>query len=602
MAKRGSYTIKNIYGKSYSAFEPTPLSSATYPIQTGSLGITTDPRSANILQEVSSKLSGGAKNIEIEGVSPEWIDSIPKQHFEETRRLAKLIGANLSLHGPVMDTTGIDVRRGGYSETDRELAEKKVLMSLERGHELDPKGNIPVTFHSAEGLTGSEFQFDKDGKRDYKKIIAVNRETGDMHKLEEQEMFRPGGEKVEGVPFTPERRLNSINTTSWDNSIFGVETNREHAERLLQDVHPLIISRFVGVQTRQIDPKEISQEEEALFSKIGTAYEFVAQARLSADSLFSKAYEFAKKDDDKKALKVLEKYSKDYRELMGLGKDKKTMAERSINPLLHIQALRDLRSVLKQVQPKTFVPIEEFALEKSSQTYGNAAFKSYKQFKDNAPILSIENPPAGYALSTGEDVKNLVEKSKEEFVKRAVEEGMNRDKAKKAANKVIGATLDVGHMNMLRKYGYSEEDIVKESAKLAPILKHVHLSDNFGFEHTELPMGMGNVPLKEIMQKLGKKGFEARKIIEAGQWWQHFKSSPFQATLEQMGSPMYSTRVSPYWNQNIGLYQDYGAGYGMMLPQINYQTFGAGFSQLPSELGGQMPGAGGSRMGGKPME
>ena len=47
----------------------------------------------------------------------------------------------------------------------------------------------------------------------------------------------------------------------------------------------------------------------------------------------------------------------------------------------------------------------------------------------------------------------------------------------------------------------------------------VHLSDNFGMEHTELPMGMGNVPLKEVMEKLGQKGYEARKIIEAGHWW-----------------------------------------------------------------------------------
>ena len=57
---------------------------------------------------------------------------------------------------------------------------------------------------------------------------------------------------------------------------------------------------------------------------------------------------------------------------------------------------------------------------------------------------------------------------------------------------------------MLRKEGYSEKDIVKQTEIIAPFVKHVHLSDNFGFEHTELPMGMGNVPLKEIMEKLQK--------------------------------------------------------------------------------------------------
>ena len=81
---------------------------------------------------------------------------------------------------------------------------------------------------------------------------------------------------------------------------------------------------------------------------------------------------------------------------------------------------------------------------------------------------------------------------------------------------------------MLRKYGYNEQDIVKESEKIAPLLKHIHLSDNFGFEHTELPMGMGNVPIKQIMEKLGDKGFEARKVIEAAGWWQHLSPLHFK--------------------------------------------------------------------------
>ena len=34
----------------------------------GSFGATTDPRSANVLQEVSTKLNMGVKQIEIEGV------------------------------------------------------------------------------------------------------------------------------------------------------------------------------------------------------------------------------------------------------------------------------------------------------------------------------------------------------------------------------------------------------------------------------------------------------------------------------------------------------------------------------------------------------
>ena len=95
---------------------------------------------------------------------------------------------------------------------------------------------------------------------------------------------------------------------------------------------------------------------------------------------------------------------------------------------------------------------------------------------------------------------------------------------------------------------------------------------------------------------------EAKKIVEAAQWWQHFQSPPVQATLELIGSPIYADGVGPYWNQTAGLQQGYFEGMGMMLPQINYETFGAGFSQLPVELGGQRAGAQGSRMSGRGME
>jgi hypothetical protein len=250
-----------------------------------------------------------------------------------------------------------------------------------------------------------------------------------------------------------------------------------------------------------------------------------------------------------------------------------------------------------------FVPIEEFATEKSALTFGNAAFAAYKKFEDKAPIISIENPPVGHALSTGEDLKNVIEGSRKIFIDRLVNENkVNEKEAKKIAEKLIGATWDVGHINILRKQGFGKEDIIKESEKIKPYLKHIHLSDNFGMEHTELPMGMGNVPFKEIMEKLGKEGFEAKKLIEAGDWWQQ-QMNPIRESLEGLGAPIYANGQTPYWNQSLGFYQGYQSGLeGNWLPGINYQNFGTYFSQLPTELGGQAPGSQGSRMSGRPME
>ncbi len=622
MAKKGEYVIENIYGKSYSAFEPTNLGTGNYPIQTGSLGLTLNPQTMNQLKEVSDKANTGVKHVEMEGISREFFDNIPKQQLEEIRRLNKLTGVSVSVHGPVIDTTGVDPRRGGYSEAERVLSEKKVLQTLERSHEINPEGNIPVNFHTAEGLPGSEFgpKRGEEGERIYNKIIAVDRESGRLIPLEKEKRHYPEMKELkpeiekkilagsmtpdqvtnkdyikvslsEGKIYTPEKNLEITNESDWDNRISQIIFNKERADEILERNKQSFVPFLEDFNKGKVDIRMLNQNQRNVLRRLQDAKAYLDETHKQVNTLFNRAYTYG----DAQQREELEKMSEQFQK--SLEKDKSIFGQS--------EAMHDLLMGLNKqgMAPNMYVPVEEFALEKSSQTYGNAAYQAYKKYGDSAPILNLENPPAGFALSTGEDVKNLVEGSRREFIKKAMEDKkMSRKEAEKAANKIIGATLDVGHMNMLRKYGYSEEDIINESAKLAPILKHVHLSDNFGFDHTELPMGMGNVPFKEIMKKLGKKGYDAKKIIEAGQWWQQFGTAPLMATLEQVGPAMYSSRVSPYWNQNVGFQQDYMGGYGLMLPQTNYETFGAGFSQLPTELGGQRLGGQGGRMSGRPME
>lgn len=257
--------------------------------------------------------------------------------------------------------------------------------------------------------------------------------------------------------------------------------------------------------------------------------------------------------------------------------------------------------VLSNIHPILFEPLNDFLVNKASDTFGNVAFKSYKEFGEKAPIISIENPPIGSALSRAEDLKKLIEESRRKFANQLVEKNnMSRGDADRAAEKLIGATWDVGHINMLRKYGYESKDIIKEAEKIAPFVKHVHLSDNFGMEHTELPMGMGNVPIKEIMEKLGKQGINAKKIVEAASWWQHMKTAPLTQSLEAFGSPLYSMKA-PYWNQAASTYGNYFAFPSAYMPEQHFSLYGGGFSSLPTELGGQVPGKQ-SRVSGTPME
>ncbi|MCX6750346.1 MAG: hypothetical protein NTZ83_02730, partial [Candidatus Pacearchaeota archaeon] len=86
MAKEGGYTIENVYQGGYSTLDPNKAYFNTftgYRANAGSLGITTDPRTANQIKDVSTKLSGGVKQVELALVTPELFDSVPKQQFQE---------------------------------------------------------------------------------------------------------------------------------------------------------------------------------------------------------------------------------------------------------------------------------------------------------------------------------------------------------------------------------------------------------------------------------------------------------------------------------------------------------------------------------------
>ena len=584
------YSINNVYQGGYSSLNPKYGDIFTgYRINPGSLGTTTDPRTANIIQETTSKLNMGVKQIELALVSPEIFDSIPKQQLKEVNRLSKLTGIDISVHGPVMGSAGIS--QNGFSEMNREAEQRRIADVLVRSTEVKPEGNVNVTFHSSEGIPGTEW---KVIGKEAKKIIAIDKESGKMIPLEEEKKFYPGTDLSKPKIYSPEENLRMANETEWDNKINQLFFNKERADEILNQNSLQIQHLFDYIQEKEKkgEAPVLSEVQRDIYNKFSDARNYLSEVNKNANGIFNKAYEFG--NDEQR--KLLVNISNEYAEALKNNKEGISGQSRATHELL-------LKLQDPTLAPEMFVPIEKFAVDKSSQTFGNAAFEAYKQKGNNAPILTIENPPAGFALSTGEDLKNLIEASRKKFAERAVsEKGISEKEANKLAEKFIGATWDVGHINMIRKQGFEGKDVVAESEKIAKLVKHVHLSDNFGFEHTELPMGMGNVPIKEIMERLGKEGFDAKKIIEVGQWWQHFKTPPLRETLEAFGSPIYGMEMGPYWNQSPGFQANYFGGYGMMLPQTNYETFGAGFSRLPSELGGSRPGAEGSRMSGRGME
>lgn len=580
------YTIKDLHQGGASSLSPNYGDTFTgYRMGPQGIGITTDARSANILKTLNESITKGLTTIEVGAISPEVFDSIPKQQLKEVNRLSKLTGVDITVHAPVVEPSGMD-QQGHFTESNREATERQMKHFIETAHELSPHGHVPVTFHSSASLpweTPPKGKIQED-------VLVIDSETNSMGKIPLKERFWPGEKGQANI----ENEINKLNDQRWKKQISDLSYHTNIARNSTSGYREFM-QKAAEAEQKAGKPL-VNAEKEAMASyKMGTG--MLEDAYTQLKGLFELANKYSDESDKARLNQFALDITPQVEQIQKDGKNPnnaKLMAEIIDKGVDVFQGLK--------TAPQTIKRFNEFAKDKAIETFSNVALHSWKKFKDNAPIISIENPPAGGAFSTGEELRELVDRAKEGFVKKAVKEKLlSESEAKKQADRMIGVTWDVGHINMMRKHGYDDKDIIKETEKVASVVKHIHLSDNFGYEHTELPMGMGNVPIKEMLEKLPEK--DVKKIVEAVSWYQHFQSPAASPTLEAFGSPFYASDQGPYWNQGLGYQQDYSQGMaGPWLPQINYETFGGSFTNLPIELGGQRQGAAGGRMSGRPME
>lgn len=601
------YGFDSKYGKEFS----TGVGPG-YGTSSGVFGITTDPRTANQLQAVSNKLNTGAKVVEITGIAMQTLDMIPKQHYKEIERLKKLVGAEMTFHGPLVEPSGVG--QNGFDPVMKKQAEHQMWSAVDRAHDLDPKGNVVVTLHSSNGLPMPEtWTKDEKGKTQLSGIFVVNEDTGRVGSLPRAEANYFEGKKEYKV----EDRLDEINKETWFGEISNVNLSADRARNVFSRINE------EKKQTQNLDLKKLYEsydtpEGQKMLKSLDPETQRVAREIMSnitsadvlaKDSLrmftkvFNDAYSYAEKlKDEKEKTNIMRKLDEVKRQMTPAVNEYKSNSRNPDAVEEVTEAISTGLGTLKDINPQTWKPLKDFAIEQAADTFSQVAVNSYKKYKDTSPIISIENPPVGMGLSRAEDLKELIKVSREKFVKKMKDEGMSEKSAREEAEKIIGATWDVGHINMIRGYGYGSKDVVEESKKIAPYVKHVHLSDNFGLEHTELPMGMGNVPTKEILA-LSEKFREAKKIVETGGWFgpQGFGNrTPLVETFRAFNSPIYAMELGPSWQGGANNYGSYFSGFGRYLPEQHFSIYGAGFSNLPPELGGQT--AGRSRASGAPID
>jgi len=627
----------NFYGGSLAGIDEQYGGPIDRSIPTRSIALTTNPQTANQLREVMNQLNTGARAVEINLLTPQVSEAIPNQHLDEIKRLSKLVGTELNVHGVLVEPTGIS-DQGRWDENKRVQAERQMWNAMEQAHRISPDRNVVVTFHSSNGLpepeTRERVQDPVTGK--WSEVIT-NMAVAD----ELNGNFGALPEKIKANYFTDQRptAINEIeryNEQRWSQQIANTNIELNRLTPLIEEYDKSSKSNKEVTKSLELfkiartDPEqyrsmiEIEEKKDKPFStelkqqvqQLNYAESLTKDAYTSFQKLFNDAYatadltikyeRFAKTDEQKKEL---EQALKDKERLEKLKDEIAPLTKKIANDPTKIfelaeQVQKGMQTLGSLHVPKMIRPLREFALDKSSDTFSNLALQAYQKYTENAPIISIENPPVGMGMSRAQDIRELIELSQEKFAEKLQrEEGFSEEKAKIQAKKLIGATWDVGHINMLKKRGYTDKDIIAETEHIAKHVKNIHMSDNFGLDHTELPMGMGNVPMQghlaELKEAHGKKLDEIKKIVETGHWYTHFKTTPFAETISQFGSPMYGMNMTPYWNQGHQQVGGYYAGYGLN-PDTHHSIYGAGFSNLPTELGGQIQGK--SRLSGAPIE
>lgn len=627
------YTINHEYfhNTGYSSLDPEFGNYAGLRnLNLSAVGSPTSIQTANQLNEVVSRIREGTTNVELQPIQAKTFEEIPKQHFQEVRALMNLTGVKPSVHAPMIDPSGYSEEGKWQGEEGLKAIEQQFNSIVERSHELDPKGNIPIVFHASNGIPGMEFVPEEGTKPGDKnrfkstRAIFVDRETGELQQVKRDIVHYPGDENLEkGHEMIPEKQLNSVNATTWDQKITNLAFYKKHAEEIL-GTSAAEIRKYLDMPQNKIQEvaKDWSPEQYQAYNKLQDADIFLDNVRLSLNGTFDKLWKYGTPNQRKQLKELSEKHKDIFNnsdiEKVNSGKMTEEEYHKKHNtigePLKKMQAYEDvIRTIAgitsREGPPKLYQNIEEFTLEKASKTLGNVAFNSFKKYKDNTPIMAIENWQPGTPLSKAEDLKELVSKTRDNFIQNATKPknqgglGLSKSEADKQAKKFIGVTWDVGHINQFKKQGFTDEDIIQQTKTIAPMVKHVHLTDNFGYSDSHLVPGMGNVPFKQILEQMEKAGTlkDSRAIVEAGTVAVNFKTSPFKLTMEAVGSPIYGMSMAPYWNQAMGTQ---GAYFGMphaYLPEKHFSTYGSSFSSLPQELGGQMPGTQ-SRFSGTPND
>ena len=605
----------------YSSMDPQYSSAMSNAIfKNYYFGAPTDSTKALQIPSMMKLATSGIMNAEIGVIDPSHWEAMPKAQFDTIRQLAKLqMGQNakLNVHAPIdPDPTGF--REQKWAKENREYAVNffKDVIDKAAMLQIDEKIPVGVNIH-ASGHAAPPAQFFKWDEKQNKLVeqekYVIDPDSGQITMAKAETIQYPTGPRV----YSTDDRLRMINDSQWlqkRQEISAVQAELLKAENEIARLG----AEFEGARQRGASAVQLKELAEDIKPKLDNWQRHHMAVAQHFDSVISntfdhtvkvlKAYvETADKKEEKEKyetqLKKFEAVQNEYKEAYGKASKKDNREEMT---RLDEEATEKAWRLIHDERTPLFIPVEKWSELQAAQTFSDVAMYSYGKYDakgKKGPDILVENPMPWLAMGRSEDLARGIKKSRELFEKQLVEKyKLSPEKAKEVAKEKIGATWDIAHTNILRRFGIPptgttqeawDKHFKKETAAIKEDIKHIHLSDNFGFSDMHMAPGMGNVPIKEFMTEMEKEGKlkNVTTILESAGVAVHLGLPPSHPeAMRYFGMPLYGFQIDQNWAEAGKNYffgsGGYSSGYGKILPDIHFSEYGGGFSQLPTALGG----------------
>lgn len=164
--------------------------------------------------------------------------------------------------------------------------------------------------------------------------------------------------------------------------------------------------------------------------------------------------------------------------------------------------------------------LEEHGLDKISEVIAELGEYSFCKSSDNPVRLAIENlaSPQMYG-SCASELLEIIEESRKNLALRLQKRGYGGSESKRLARELIGATLDIGHLNLCRQFYTGDAFhhwMISQTRELSKgnDIFNVHLSDNRGNDDSHLSLGEGNVPIQAMLTVLAEDDYKGFVVVE----------------------------------------------------------------------------------------